>query len=164
MVLFLGRAAGCLDHSADAVAAWARNPAGNEGYEISKAGLSKTAVEVQQQRLQALRDAWVQHGFPSTSSLLLLAFKQANEQFLLSLGRRRDRAKLSTKVSAQRVEKDSLHRESMTMLAVEFPSSLRLSYVNPVGCAIAGTLEAVLVNESFQESRLIPVALLPIRR
>ena len=52
----------------------------------------------------------------------------------------------------------------MEMLAVELPSSLRASYMNPVGCPIAGAPEPILVYESFQENRLIAVALLPIPR
>lgn len=50
------------------------------------------------------------------------------------------------------------------MVAIELPSSLRLSYMNPVRCPIAGAPEPVSVYESFQESGLIPVALLPIER
>lgn len=50
------------------------------------------------------------------------------------------------------------------MPAIELPSSLRFSYVNPVGCPIAGPPEAVLVHKGLQKNRLIPVALLPICR
>ena len=49
------------------------------------------------------------------------------------------------------------------MLAIELPSSLRVSYMNPIGCSITGTPESVLVYESFQDSRLVPVAFLPIQ-
>lgn len=50
------------------------------------------------------------------------------------------------------------------MLAIELPSSLSFSYMNPVRCPIAGPPEAVLVYECFQQNGLIPVALLPIER
>lgn len=50
------------------------------------------------------------------------------------------------------------------MQAIELASSLRFSYMNPVGCPIAGPPEAVLVHKGFQKNRLIAVALLPIHR
>jgi hypothetical protein len=167
MVLPTGRLSGALNDSADAVASQASNPAVNQGNEIYKAGLSETAVEAEQENLQALRDAF-QHDFPSTSSSLLFFLFSSTPVKPSSLSSSTigalKRAESPAKVSTYGVKEDGLYREGMAMPAIELPSSLSFSHMNPVGCPIAGPPEAVLVYESLQESRLISVALLPVHR
>ena len=62
------------------------------------------------------------------------------------------------------IEEDVFDWEDLPMLEFEFTASLGLADAYPVGGPVAGAVEAVFLNEGFEENGAVLVALFPIVR
>ena len=71
-------------------------------------------------------------------------------------------AELRAKAFVERVEVDVFDGGQATVPAIELAPSLRFSDVDPIGCAVAGALESITVDEGFEQDGAIPVTVLPV--
>ena len=59
-------------------------------------------------------------------------------------------------------EEDVFEREWVAVIGVKFAAALGMADVNPVGRAVAGAMEAGVVDEGFEEQRPIAISILPV--
>ena len=71
-------------------------------------------------------------------------------------------SKKLAEVSVKRIKEDVLDGQEGLLLAVELASPLGSPHVDPVRGAVAGSAEAIPLDERLQEDGLVPVADLPI--
>ena len=60
------------------------------------------------------------------------------------------------------MEEDLFDGCLMEVFLVEFSASFGMSDMDPIGCAIASTTEAVFFDKGFEEERPVGIAVLPI--
>ena len=69
---------------------------------------------------------------------------------------------MPAKVPYERIDPDTFDGLCMAMQDVELAAPLSIPKVLPVGCLVAGTGEARLLDEGFEQNRAVAVAGVPV--